>query len=319
MPTPPTPAGITFDAGKKTYTADYSEHYAGALKFARQMIWQVESANPLQWIDKGTIDNGVKVEDLMINLAKSYPWISEEQTGANVDAPNYPDMRIRIYEEWNGRQFWTTVKDDEIRKMLMQGENDIDVAAKIVSNITESEGSEDFKITKALLANAITNGNAVKYEDAPTEGVSVNGDLVLAIKNTVDAFGFVNSDYIAAQDNAGSPLYGRTPFERIHIVIPYKIYNKLDVDYLASIFNLTKTELRGKISTIDEGSNVHVLDEYAIGKITRLYRMTSRYVENGLFQNYWLTIDRMYYTTGLFKHAYIPVNMGAAPAQTAGK
>lgn len=307
------PTGITYDNGSTTYTADYSENYKMAFKFAKQAIYNVESANPLQWINKGEINNGVKIEDSIIALQNSYAWDGATQTGASVDAPSYPDIRLRIFEDWNGRQFKTTVSDDQIRKILLEGGDDMTVAEKIVSNLTESEGNEDFQISKGLLASAVTNGNAIKYLDAPSTGVPIGDQLAIAIHDIVDGFQFVNSDYVAAQDVSSTPLQQRTPFDRIHIVIPYKIYNKLNIQYLATLFNMEVAELIGKISKIDEGTNVYVLDEFAVGKYRRLYRLTSRYVEDGLYQNYWLTTERMYYTCGLFKFAYIPVNLNPTP------
>lgn len=301
-------APYNYDKGSKTYTEDYSENYAGAIKFARQMIYNVESSNPLQWMDKSEVNNGEKVEDLIINLAQSSAWVAEEQTGEQVDAPQYPDMRLRIFETWNGRQFKTTVSDVQIRKMLLSGGDDATVAAKIVANLTESEGYEDYIASKGLLSSGVTNGNAIKYKDAPTGGVKLGLDLIDAIKDVVSDFQFVNSNYVAAQDDTDRELVQRVPFDRIRIVVPYKIMNKLDTNYLSSVFNLSKAEIRGRISEIDEGNNVYVLDEFAVGKIRRLYRLTSRYVEDGLYENFWLTLDRMYYTNGLFKFAYIPVD-----------
>ena len=45
---------FTYDNGSKAFAADYSEHYAMIEKFAKQFIFNVQSANPLQWIDKGS-------------------------------------------------------------------------------------------------------------------------------------------------------------------------------------------------------------------------------------------------------------------------
>lgn len=302
-----------YDKGAATYTEDYSEHYAGALKFARQMLYNVESANPLQWMDKTDVNNGDKLEDLVINLAQSSAWVAEDQTGASVDAPAYPDIRLRIFETWNGRQFKTTVSDNQIRKMLLSGGDDASVAAKIVANLTESEGYEDYVASKGLLAAAVTAGNAIKYKSAPATGVKLGLDLIDAIKDITSDFQFVNSTYVAAQDETDKPLVQRTPFDRIRIVVPYQIMNKLDTNYLSSVFNLSKAEIRGRISEIDEGTNVYVLDEFAVGKVRRLYRLTSRYVEDGLYENFWLTLDRMYYSNGLFKFAYIPVDTSVTP------
>ena len=297
---------FTYDNGSKAFTADYSEHYAMIEKFAKQFIFNVQSANPLQWIDKGVVDNGVAIEEAMVKLLDSSEWISESQDGSNLNAPNYPEILVQYFSTWNGKQFKTTVSEDQIRKVLLSGGDDMDVARMIVASLTESEGHEDYKESKGLLLSAIQAKNILAYGgDTPTV-VDVSSNLIIQIKNMTDEFQFVNNSYLGyAKANPSANYQTRTPFNRIRIIMPYTVYNKMNVDVLASLYNLEKAELLSRISLIDEGTKVFVIDEMGLGKWRRLYKMTSKYVEDALYSNYWLTLSRMYTSCNLFKMGYI--------------
>lgn len=291
-----------FDRGTTALTVEYSKNYALIEKIAKQVILGVESTNRLQWIDKGKVIHGVAIEQAVVELAEGYDWKAEDQNGANVDAPKYPSIVFRYFSKWNGRQFKTTVSDTQIEKVILAGGSERDIAAKVVTSLTEGEGDEDYQTSKGLLLDGITGGNITQYRGASTASngfIDITTELIIAIKNLSDQFGFVNSDFVAAGYKT------RTPFNRLHLIMPYSVFNKLNVDVLASLYNLTKAELLQKITLIDEGTKVFIVDEWGLIKYTRLYRMTSRYVEDSLYANYWLTVDRMYGTSGLFKMAYI--------------
>ncbi len=295
-------ATTNFDNGTDKWDADYSQHYALIEKMAKSTLYQVQSSNPLNWMSKGNIANGVAIEDALVELADSYDWVSEDQDGSNTNAPAYPSIKVTYNSIWNGKQFKTTVSEDQIRKVLLNGGSESDVAQKIVSNLTESEGYEGYLACKGILENA-RDINILPVDD---KTYSADAELLKCIKNTTDKMQFVNSDYVAV----GSKQ--RTPFDRIHIVMPYDVYNAINIDVLASLYNLDKAELIGKITLIDEPGYIYIVDEFGVFTYTRLYKMTSKYVEDGLYTNYWLTMSRMFGTNNLFKMAYIKVDDAAA-------
>lgn len=286
---------VTYDNGSSKWNADFSENYALIEKIAKQTIYNVTSTNPLDWINKGDIANGVAIEDALVELAESYEWISEKQTGANLNAPAYPKIHVQYHSTWNGRQFKTTVSEDQIRKVLLSGGDESDIAAKVVANLTESEGYEDYVNCKGALAA----GRGVNILPVDDTTYSADTTLLKKIKDVCDQMTFVNTAFNAAS------LTGRTPFDRIRIVMSYNLMNAIDVDIMASMFNMDRAALNARVTLIDDPGYVYIVDEYGIFKYTRLYRMTSKYVEDGLYSNYWLTIDRMFGTNDLFKMAYI--------------
>lgn len=294
----------SYDRGSATLTNDYSKNYALIEKIAKQVILNVESTNKLQWFDKGKIIHGKSIEQAVVQLAEGYEWKDDEQNGSNLNAPNYPDIVVRYFKTWNGRQFKTTVSESQIDKVILAGGSEKDLSEKIVSSLTEGEGDEDYITSKGLLLDGIQGSNIVKFSNPddtghPNGNFDIDSELIIAIKNISDNFQYVNQNFV------GAGYRTRCPFNRIHIIMPYSVYNKMNIDVLASLYNLSKAELTQKITLIDEGTKVFIVDEWGLLKYTRVYRMTSKYIEDGLYSNYWLTVDRMYATSGLFKMAYL--------------
>ena len=293
---------INFDNGSATLTQEYSDNFALINKIAKQAIYNVKSVNPLDWMNKGVIRNGVAIEDAVIQLVEGAEWNADTQDGTNLNKPSYPTIKVQYHQTWNGKQFKTTYSENQFRKVLLAGGDEMDASAKIVANLTESEGHEDYEACKGILTSGITAGNIIKANDAThTDGYDVDADLIKAIKNITDEMMFINNSYVSGSFKT------RTPFERIRIIMPYKVYNAMNIDVLASLYNLEKAELNSKISKIDADGNVYVVDEFACLKYTRLYRMTNKFIEDGLYYNYWLTVDRMYGTSNLFKAAYVTI------------
>lgn len=294
--------GFNFDNGSATLTQEYSENFELIYKVAKQAIYNVKSVNPLDWMNKGVIRNGVAIEDAVIQLVEGADWDADSQDGTNLNKPSYPSLKVQYHQNWNGKQFKTTYSENQFRKVLLAGGDEVDASAKIVANLTESEGHKDYEACKGILTSGITAGNIIKANDTThTDGYDVDADLIKAIKNITDEMMFINTSYVAGNFKT------RTPFDRIRIIMPYKVYNAMNIDVLASLYNLEKAELNSKISKIDADGNVYILDEFSCLKYTRLYRMTNKFIEDGLYYNYWLTVDRMYGTSNLFKAAYVTI------------
>ena len=61
-------------SGSPTFENQYSNEFELVFKIARSAIRKVQSSNPLQFIDKGTVENGVIIEDAIVKLAESYAF-----------------------------------------------------------------------------------------------------------------------------------------------------------------------------------------------------------------------------------------------------
>lgn len=289
-------------------TYDVNEAYAMVEKIARQVIRNVVTEDHLAVFDKLPIDKGTTIEEAIIKLVEAQASADGTTVCAPIDTSNL--IAVKYYKNWTKAQFKTRVSLDELRKVMLSDGNVEAIAERIAGTLVESDKQDKYEKVKGLFKYGVGSTNPVVAAtfvdinkgtpiDCSTDGGYKK--LLKTIKNTVSGMKFVNADF-----NTGG-IKRKTLASDIYIVMPYKIKNAIDVDELAGVFNLSKAEIEGRIIEIDEGDNIYIVDQNAILDYTRLYELTSYWNAEGLFTNYWLTVERLYALSPLFDGCYISV------------
>lgn len=300
---------ITINTGSTTVPADASSVYSMAYKFAKQIIESVSSVNPLdELFNKGRIDYGKDVEEAVLELLEKGQY---DENAVNVFAASDPTFIVRWYKEWSSGQFSTTVRLGEIRKILARGLGERNtaetVAEKIVSNLTESDSFDRYKNEKATL-RAMVEAIWAAQKHAGT--ASTANELLKLVRNVVDDFQFINSNYVLAG------IENRASLDDIRIVMPYNIKNAIDIDAMAYMFNMEKADLLARIVVTDATDNcVIILDKRAVFQYNRLLELTEQWNPKALLTNYFYTVDDMYGYSPLFKATYIDATAMVTPQE----
>lgn len=283
-------------------------------KVGKQMIREVTALNPLNVFNKGYMQKGDTLEVVVTKLVEASAY---DRTGANALARNTVEKLLARYNNaWLRRVFETTVDIPEIRQVLVSGSDSSDIATKIVSELAESRTDDKYQRLKALLKWGATNGsldathpafvNAGDVKKTADGALDYKG-ILKKIKDTVSGMKYVNTTFNAVG------LKRRTYADDIYIVMSYTIKNAIDVDELAGVFNLSKTELAGRIIEIDsEDTYIYIVDRNAIIDITRIDEMMSQKNAKGLFVNYFYHVEDMMTICPLFDACYF--NYAAAAA-----
>lgn len=289
---------ITINTGSTTIPTDASNVYGMAYKFAKQIIENVSSVNPLdELFNKGKIEYGRDVEEAVLELLDKGSY---DENAVNLFAASDPTFIVRWYKNWSSGQFSTTVRLNEIRKILSRGLSERNtaetVAEKIVSNLTESDSFDRYKNEKGVLTAL---QNAI-YQAGYAANASTATELLKKMRNIVDDFQFINSNYTLAN------IENRSSLDDIRIVMPFNIKNAIDIDAMAYMFNMEKADLLAKILVTDETDGaVYILDKRAVFQYNRLLELTDQWNGKALLTNYWYTVDDMYGYSPLFKATYI--------------
>lgn len=276
-------------------------------KVGKQMIREVTALNPLNVFNKGYMEKGDTLEVVVTKLVEASAY---DRTGANALARNTVEKLLARYSNaWLRRVFETTVDIPEIRQVLVSGSDSSDIATKIVSELAESRTDDKYQRLKALLKWGATNGSFVNAGDVKktADGALDYKGILKKIKDTVSGMKYVNTTFNAVG------LKRRTYADDIYIVMSYTIKNAIDVDELAGVFNLSKTELAGRIIEIDsEDTYIYIVDRNAIIDITRIDEMVPQKNGKGLFINYFYHVEDMLTICPLFDACYF--NYAAAAA-----
>ena len=281
---------------------------------ASQRITAVNSANRL--VDATfdyDVQNGRVVQEAVIEMAKSYAY----DKNALDRAPKDPTLHVRYFDNYTERQFETTIRTDDIRKIIAnKGQGVEDIVAQILATLTAGESNEDFENTRALILNDYVPDYSEILGGKPK---NLKG-VIYAARNMYNHLKSNNSDLTegAGTENA---FISATPAEDIRVAMTESLLNLIDVVELANIFNLTKEELFGVMVVIpdsdlpvDKKYKVVVYDRKAMGKALFAYDFTQEFVAKGRFRNEYLTVSRAYFYNELFKACQLDVTEAANAA-----
>lgn len=281
---------------------------------ASQRITAVNSANRL--VDATfdyDVQNGRVVQEAVIEMAKSYAY----DKNALDRAPKDPTVHVRYFDNYTERQFETTIRTDDIRKIIAnKGQGVEDIVAQILATLTAGESNEDFENTRALILNEYVPDYTQILGGKPK---NLKG-VIYAARNMYNHLRSNNSDLTegAGTENA---FISATPAEDIRVAMTESLLNLIDVVELANIFNLTKEELFGVMVVIPDSDlpvekkyKVVVYDRKAMGKALFAYDFTQEFVAKGRFRNEYLTVSRAYFYNELFKACQLDCSEAAKAA-----
>lgn len=259
-------------------------------KIAKQAVYNVIADDRLSPLEKGALNNGADVEQIVVQLAESSAYDPDSVT--NFSASN-PSLAVRYFKTHTERTYKVKVADKEIRKIRLAGSEE-DIAGMIASSLANGYIQENYEAIRDMFEDEDIRDTAVTLS-ATVENNDYKA-ILLAIKNAVSGMTFVNSDY------NGAGIKRRTRLDDIVILMPYTVKNAIDVNELAGVFNLSKDELPGRMIEIDSANAdfIYILDRNAAQIYTFYYGMESARNIDGKYTEFNLTVDKMYALSPLF-------------------
>ena len=289
-------------------------------KIAYSVIRENTANDALAVFDKMPVNKGDTIEEAVVQMAESLAY--DEDGEDALKREDSVKFAVKYFKNWTRKKFKKTVDVPQLRKVLEKDIDVADVTSKIVSSMTEGDKHEKYLNVRDLLAwgrqsadggtgAVLVRAETVNY-DTTNNAIDYKG-LLVAMRDAFSGMKFVNTSFNSIS------LKRRTREEDIYVLIPYTLKNRIDINDLASAFNLDKTDIKGRIIEIDSASvggydYVYIVDKHAILDFTRLYEMMDEKNADGLFWNYYLHTDRLYALSPLFDACYIKVQT-SAPTQ----
>lgn len=277
---------------------------------ASQRVKAVVSTNKIEdAFFEYKIENGKVIEEAIIAMAQRQAFVPTA-TGAQPDlSPLDPTLYIRYFNNFEQSQFKTTKREDEIEAVMTAGKNPDDVGAEIVDSLTAGEGDYDYSQMRAIIEDVTTPVGV----DA--SAALFNGGVPQSAKGIMYAmrkmFNAVKGTNTIGLPQGVSTKQG-VPVEDIRIAISEDVLALIDMVELASLFNLSKEEIYGKIVRLPHDPNyagniIRVYDRKSLGRATKTFAYAMDNFPSLRYSNHTLTTSRAYFYNGLFKNLYLDV------------
>lgn len=252
-------------------------------RIARVIITSKSYQNQLRSFKKGMLEYGEIIEEVFVNIAKAHPF-DPAVAETDVFKREIPDVNA-VFHRMNYQNFYkVTISNDQLRQAFLSSYGISDLIARIVDTLYSGAEYDEFLIMKNLIAQAANEGRMypVNVPAATAENAKA---IVTAFKQVSNQLEFMSSTY-----NAMGVL-NRTPKNDQYLLIDAAFDAIMDVEVLASAFNMEKAEFLGHRVLVDNfgkltGVVAALVDKDWFMVFDNFVSFTENYNGEGLYWNY---------------------------------
>lgn len=219
-------------------------------RIGRVLITSKMYDNPWSMFKKGMLEFGETIEEIFVNIAKPFqfdPVVAE----SNLFKREIPDVRSAFHIMNYQKYYKTTIQNDQLRQAFLSWQGITDLIAKIVDAMYTGANYDEFQTMKYMLAKHILNGRMYPVT-IPTVDEANMKSIVSTIKGVSNNFEFLSNKYNVAgvQNNSKK--------SEQYLLINSNFDATMDVEVLASAFNMDKAEFSGKRVLVDSFGSLDI-------------------------------------------------------------
>lgn len=219
-------------------------------RIGRVLITSRMYDNPWSMFKKGMLEFGETIEEIFVNIAKPFTF-DPEVAETEVFKREIPDVRS-AFHVLNYQKFYkSTISQNQLKQAFLSWDGVTDLIAKIVDAMYTGANYDEFITMKYLLARNILSGHMNVIEIPAVNTANMKG-IVSAIKGVSNSMEFLNADYNLAGVKTNSTK------DRQYLIINSKFDAVMDVEVLASAFNMDKAQFSGQRVLVDSFGNLDV-------------------------------------------------------------
>lgn len=234
-------------------------------RIGRVLITSKMYSNPWSMFKKGLLEFGETIEEIFVNIAKPFQF-DQAVAESEVFKREIPDVRA-AFHIMNYQKFYkATISNDQLRQAFLSWEGITDLIAKIVDAMYTGANYDEFLTMKYLLARHILDGHMYPVQ-IPTVSTENMKTIVSDIKGVSNAMEFLSTEYNL------TGVATHTPKSDQYMLINSKFDAVMDVEVLASAFNMEKAEFLGKRVLVDSFGKLD------IARLAILFKDDPTYIE----------------------------------------
>lgn len=212
-------------------------------RIAKVIITSRSYSNPWKAFKRGILEYGETIEEIFVELAKPFQYDPEiaESTQFKRQVPDvHSAFHIMNYQKF----YKVTIEEERLRKAFLSYGGMSDLITYIINSLYNGAEYDEFQTMKYMLARRILAGQLCPITIPAVETANMKS-IVGTIKATSNDFEFKSADFNLAG------VRTECPKEEQYIIVNSNFDAKMDVEVLASAFNMGKAEFMGKRVLVD--------------------------------------------------------------------
>lgn len=200
--------------------------------------------NPWSRFKKGMLDYGETVEEIFTNIAKPYEFEGSHTSPTTQFKKYKPDVRA-AFHVMNYRKYYpVTIEQQKLRQAFLSADGVTNLIGDIVNSLYTGANYDEFLTMKYLLGKTILKGRMYPVK-VPAVSADNAKSIITEVKATSNVIEFPSTKYNPAH------VFQHTPKSEQIIFVNAKFDAIMDVNVLASAFNMSKAEFMGQRVLID--------------------------------------------------------------------
>lgn len=253
-------------------------------RIARVIITSKSYQNPLREFKRGIMEYGETVAEYFVNIAKAHqfdPAVAEKEWMKR----EIPDVQ-GVFHTMNYQNFYkVTISDRELRQAFLSQDGVTDLIARIVDSLYTGSEYDEFLIMKQLIVDAAQDGKMYPVQ-IPAISAANAKEIVTIIKSISNDMAFMKAKYNSMGVLTATPKYDQI------LILDSRFDAVIDVEVLASAFNMEKAEFMGRRILIDDfadltGVVAAIVDSDWFMVFDNMLEFTENYNGEGLYWQYW--------------------------------
>lgn len=279
-------------------------------RIGRVMITSKMYSNPWTVFKQGLLEFGESIEEIFVNIAKPFEY-DVEKSESKVFAREIPDVRSAFHSINYQKFYKATIQNKQLSQAFLSWEGITDLITKIINSMYAGANYDEFQTMKYMLAKHILNGRLfpctvpainetnMKRVASTIKGISNNYEFMSPKYNVAGVSNYsekdnqyliVNSNFDAIMDVdvlASAFNMDKASFTGHRVLVDS--FGTMDVDRLNRLFEKDKTYTR---FTEDELTALNAIPAVLVDKdwfmiFDNLFEFTEQYNGEGLYWNYW--------------------------------
>ena len=223
-------------------------------RIALTIVRNKSYSNPLSIFKKGSIPLGTDIQDIFTNPAIAEKYEFSNTAMAKLLTITDPDTHVAYYRRNRQDVYTKTISREGLQGAFVSWEKFEDFITSITTSLYSGNYIDEFEYTKDLVNGAYVNNKViVEQVTEPTDETSSKAFLK-KVRSLYKKLSFPSTKYNAYSKFSGANglIKTWTDPDRVVLIIKADAMAEVDVDALASAFNLDKANFLGRVIEVDE-------------------------------------------------------------------
>lgn len=285
--------------GKPSKTAIITQNeFLGTVveKIGRQEYSSKAYLNPLARFKKGFINNANEIEEIYVARVQGS---TQDFDGTDTLKRVKPNITTQYHKQNYGKCYTATVTDEQVRRGFTTEGGARKIADEILTQLQTGYEYDEYIAMRNNFCDLI-EGTPCKRTITAITNQTTAKDFVKKVKKDIAKMQFRNTEFATVERNC-------KPSDLV-LVLRTGLLAEIDVELLATAFNVDRTQLDTMVIEVDDFPNhenvqAMLLEQNALMVFDTLYNIETQRNAKGMFTNHHLNVEKIISTSNMYNVA----------------